>query len=65
MDASECIWAKVVIAMHALEIGLVKGRITGDVLRALLLLLMLLAAAAEHLVEETELGACYGAEDRE
>lgn len=51
--------------MHALEIGLVKGRITGDVLRALLLLLMLLAAAAEHLVEETELGACYGAEDRE
>lgn len=63
---TKSIRAKVVVAVHAVEVRAVDGRVAGHVLWLLaLLLLLLLPAAAEHLVEETELGVGDGGEQGE
>lgn len=61
VDASKCIRTEVVLAVHALEVVAVDGRVAGHILR--LALLLLLAAAAEHLVEEAELRLDCGGEE--
>lgn len=57
---TKSIRAKVVVAVHAVEVRAVDGRVARHVLWLLALLLLLLPAAAEHLVEETELGVGDG-----
>ena len=53
---------QVVVAVHAVKVAPVEGRVAGHVLRLLLLLVLVPApaAAAEHLLEEAELRGCEG-----
>ncbi len=63
---TERVWTEVVVAVHAVEIGLVERGVARHVLRPLLLpLLLLLLLPAEHLVEEPELRLRCGCEERE